>query len=155
MPNLTPVDESFFESASARYEHTWSIARPASDVWAELTGDKPLHWCRGLNVQWTSSRPFGVGATRRAKSLGLIVLDEHYFIWDEGRRNAFYVARVNLPLFTAFAEDTVVEPDGADRCRLTWRIAATPSAVGKPGAPLNGLIFRQLFKDTGRYFNAA
>ena len=155
MPKLTAVDETYFDSAPKRYAHTWSIARPAEQVWSELTGDRPLHWCRGLDLRWTSSRPLGVGATRRGKSLGLIVVDEYFFIWDEGSRYAFYITRANVPLFTSFAEDYVVEPDGPDRCRFTWRLAVTPSAFGKPGAPINGLVVRQLFKDTGRYFNAA
>ena len=80
--------------------------------------------------------------------------DEHFFIWEEGRRHAFYLTRLNLPIFTAFAEDYVVEPDGADGCRFTWRLAVTPSAFGRPGAPLNTLMFRRVCRDTGRYFNA-
>jgi hypothetical protein len=79
---------------------------------------------------------------------------EYFFIWEEGRRQAFYITQLNLPLFRSFAEDYVVEPDGADRCRFTWRGGLTPRALGRPGAPLNKLMFSRSFRDTGRYFHA-
>ena len=155
MPRLTPIDESFFDSAPERYAHTWSIARPAESVWAELTGERPLHWCRLLDLAWTSPRPFGVGTRRAGKVLKLVAVQEHFFIWEEGRRYTFYVERANLPLFTSLGEDYVVEPDGPDRCRFTWRIGVAPSPLGKPGKPLNAWIFKSLFADTSKYFNAS
>lgn len=150
---LQPVDESFFASAPARYSHTWAIARPASAVWAELVGERPLHWCRGLDISWTSPRPFSVGTTRQAKVLGgVLTVQEHFFLWEEGRRHSFYLTEANLPLFKTVAEDYVVEPVGADRCTFSWTIAAEPTALGKPGGPLNGLLFNSFFTDTARYF---
>jgi Polyketide cyclase / dehydrase and lipid transport len=154
MPILQPVDESFFTTAPTRVSQTWSIPRPAAEVWAELTGEQPLHWCRGLNIKWTSERPFSVGTTRQAKVLGLLTVKEHFFIWEEGHRYAFHVTEANLPLFRSIAEDYLVEPDGGDRCRFTWSAAVAPSALGKPGAPANKLLFSSFFKDTARYFGA-
>lgn len=155
MPELQPVDESFLASAPVRYSHRWSIARPASDVWAELAGDRPLHWCRGLVVNWTSPRPFSIGTTRQAKALGGVMkIQERFFVWEEGHRYAFYVTEANVPLFKSLAEDYVVETDGPDRCTFSWTIAAAPTALGKPGGPINSLLFNSFFKDTARYFNA-
>ena len=156
MPSLEPVDESFFERAAQRFSHTWSITQPAEVVWGELVGEEPLHWCRGLSIRWTSPRPFGVGTTRAARAFGgLSGGEEYFFIWEEGRRYAFYFTRANLPVFTSLAEDYLVEPDGAGGCRFTWRIGVTPSLLGKPAAPLNKLLFASFFRDTGRYFNAS
>lgn len=155
MPKLKPVDESFLTTAPERYTATWSIAQPAEQVWAELTGERPLHWCRGLSAAWTSPRPFGVGTTRKVKVLGgAISLDEHYFIWEEGRRKAFYGTAANLPLFASLAEEYVVEPEGPERCRYTWTAAIAPTAIGKPGKPVNKLLFGSFFRDTARYFDA-
>ncbi len=156
MPTLEPVDESFFASAPERYSDTFAIARSAETVWADLVSDTPLAWCRGLSLSWTSERPFGVGTTRRAASLGgAIKLKERYFIWEDAHRQAFYVTHANLPLFKRFAEDYVVEPDGADRCRFTWTFAIEPTALGRPGAPLNGFTFRRMFGETRRHYGAA
>jgi hypothetical protein len=64
-----PVDETFFDAAPQRLGETFEIPRPAADVWAELTADNPLSWCRILDrIEWTSPRPFGVGTTRTVTS---------------------------------------------------------------------------------------
>lgn len=155
MPSLESVDESYFDRASQRFFRTWSIAQPAEKVWAELTSEQPLHWVRGLRLRWTSPRPFGVGTTRQGKTVGgAVTIDEYFFIWQEGRRYAFYLTKMNVPLFRSLAEDYVVEPDDADGCRFTWRMAMTPSTLGRPGAPINKLMANRSFGDTGRYFNA-
>jgi hypothetical protein len=61
---------------------------------------------------------------------------------------------MNVPTFKSFAEDYVVEPDGVDRCRFTWQIAMTPSALGRLSAPMNKMLANRTFHDTSRYFNA-
>ena len=136
MPSLEPVGEGYFDRAPQRFACTWSIAQPAEKVWAELTSEQPLHWVPGLRLRWTSPRPFGVGTTRQGKSMGgAMTADAHFFIWEEGQRYALFVTQINVPLLKSFAEDYVVEPNGADGCRFTWRIAITPSALGRLGAP--------------------
>lgn len=155
MPAVHAVDDTFFDTAPARFSHQWSIARPAADVWAELVGDRPLHWCRGLAITWTSPKPFGVGTTRQASVLGALKVQEHFFRWEEGRRYTFHVTEANVPLFAGLAEDYVVEPDGADRCTFRWTVAIEPSALGKPGGPINKVLFTSFFKDTSRYFDAS
>ena len=155
MSSLEPVDESYFESAPQRFVHTWSIAQPAKKVWGELVRDEPLHWLRGLRLRWTSSRPFGVGTTRQGKMMGgSMTIDEFFFVWEEGRRLAFYVTKMNVPMFKSFAEDYLVEPEDIDRSRFTWQIAATPSKLGRLAAPMNRQMANRTFRDTGRYFNA-
>ena len=154
MPLLQPVDESYFEHAPQRFTRTWAIAQPAEKVWSELTSEEPLHWVRGLRLRWTSPKPFGVGTTRQGKSMGAMTINEYFFIWEEGRRYAFYCTDINVPLFKAFAEDYVVEPEGPDKCRFTWCIAMTPSLLGRPGAPLNKMMANRTFDETGRYFKA-
>ena len=152
-----PVDETFFDTAPFRLQEGFDIPRPASDVWAELTDERPLAWCRILqDVAWTSPRPFGVGTTRTVRALGGVnVLREWFFRWEEGRRFSFFALEASVPLFRRFAEDYLVEDTSESSCRFTWTIAITPSALGKPGAPINRLVFGGLFRDTGRYFNAA
>ena len=132
----------------------FEIPRPAAAVWGELTSDSALDWCRILqDVSWTSPRPFGVGTTREVKALwGANLLREHYFLWEEGRRHCFYAVEATAPLFESLAEDYSVEPRGADACRFTWTIAGKPSAVGRPGGPVNRAILKTLFTDTARHY---
>lgn len=154
MPKLEPIGETFFETARLRYVQSWDIDRPAADVWRDLV-ENPLHWCKTLSISWTSAPPFGVGTTRRVKVLGLLVSNEYYFVWDEGRRNAFYFTDANLPLFKRFGEDYVVEPTGEGTCRFTWTLAGDPTAIGAPGKPLLNWLVAGFFRDTTRYFGSS
>jgi hypothetical protein len=122
---LPTVDEAFLASAPTRFVDTIEIALPASVVWAKLTRDGTLDWCRGLEITWLSPRPFGVGTKRQAKLLGVLLrVREEYFIWEEGRRVAFYVTAARPPAYRRSAEDYVVDALGPDRCRFTWTLAS-------------------------------
>jgi hypothetical protein len=149
-----PVDESFFETAPVKMSASFEAARPAADVWADLTSERPLHWCRILqDVRWTSERPFGVGTTREVKALwGANLLREHYFRWEEGYRHSFYVVESTAPLARRFAEDYLVEPTGEGSCRFTWKIVFEPQPLTIPAVPLNKLLLKTLFTDTRDYF---
>jgi hypothetical protein len=149
-----PVDESFFAAAPVRLRASFEVNQSAAKVWAELTADDALHWCRILQeVRWTSPRPFGVGTTREVNALhGANKLRERYFIWEEGRRHSFYVVETSGLLFKSLAEDYLVEPRGEDACRFTWTIALAPSALGKATMPVNKAILKTLFTDTARHY---
>ena len=153
--SLESVDEGFFTSAPSRYAETFVIARPVNEVWREFVSDKPLDWCRVLSIRWTSERPYGVGATRQAKVLGgATKVKEYFFIWEEGRRHAFYVTEANVPLFRRLAEDYVFRPEGPERCRLIWTVALEPTPLGRAGDPMNSILFKRLFAETRRHFHA-
>jgi hypothetical protein len=155
VPATPPADESFFSTAPKRWTDTFHIDRPAAEVWAAITADDALHWCRAISVHWTSPRPFGVGTTRQVKVFGgVLSAHERFFVWEEGRRKAFHITSANLPLFRRLAEDYVVEPEGDAACRFTWTIAAEPTTLGKPGGLVNDALMKSLFKDTRKHFSA-
>jgi hypothetical protein len=151
-----PVDETFFDTAPVRLTDTFEVARPAADVWGDLTADGTLWWCRITDeVRWTSPRPFGVGTTRTVKSLrGANVINEYYFRWEEGRRKSFYVVDASAPLFKRFAEDYLVEPVTDSSCRFTWAIAYESRPSMRLGRPLNDRILGTLLTDTRKHYNA-
>ncbi len=156
MFKLEPADEGFFSSAPVVLSDSFEIDRPAAEVWDDLVADNPLGWCRILGpkgIEWTSPRPFGVGTTRTAKALkGLSELREHYFIWEEGKRQSFYALEAAAPMFKRFAEDYRVEPQGDSACTLTWTVAYEPTLLGK--GPVNKAIMRTLFTDTRKHYGA-
>lgn len=149
-----PVDETFFQTAPVRLADTFEIGLPASEVWAQLTSEKPLHWCRVIDdVTWTSPPPHGVGSTRTVTALrGGNVLREHFFRWEEGRRKSFYVVEASGPPTRRFAEDYLVEPRGEDACSFTWTIAYGPHPATKLTTPLTNRLLKTLFTDTRRHF---
>jgi hypothetical protein len=152
-----PVGEEFFDTAPMRLEETFEIARPAAEVWAELTEDNPLSWCRILQrIEWTSPRPFGVGTTRTARALrGALVINEEFFRWEEGRRKSFYVLEGSMPMFESLAEDYLVESTSDTSCAFTWTIAVKPKAAARPLTPGNKALLGSLFRDTRRHYDGA
>ncbi len=154
MFSLLPVDEGFFASAPLVVREEFAVPRAAGAVWEDLTGDQALSWCRMIqSVEWTSARPFGVGTTRTVRSLaGANVMHEQFFLWEEGRRKAFFLAEANVPLFRRFAEDYLVEPVTDRSCRFTWTIALDPRGPLALGAPVNRLLLASLFADTRRHY---
>jgi hypothetical protein len=150
---LPAVDESFLATAPVRFVDAVEVALPASAVWAELTRDGTLDWCRGLEITWLSPRPYGVGTKRQAKLFGVLLnVQEEYFIWEEGRRMAFFVTRVRPPAYRRSAEDYVVDPLGPDRCRFTWTLAFDLTLLGRLNSPLSSPIIKRMFADTRRHF---
>ncbi|MGS2805915.1 SRPBCC family protein [Nocardia sp. MW-W600-9] len=156
--SLDPVtDETFFDAATHTIRYDIDLDVDADLVWRGLVADKPLAWCRTLDGEYTSARPFGIGTTRRVKVAAALVLHERFFLWDEAaRRHAFFVEAANLPVFRSFAEDysVVSTPNG---CRFTWRFAFEPRprmrlplAVSQP---LNRkVLFDGFIRDTTRRF---
>jgi hypothetical protein len=150
---LPAVDEAFLASAPSRCVDTIEVALPAATVWAELTRDATLDWCSGLKITWSSPRPFGVGTKRQARLLGaLLRVQEEYFLWEEGRRMAFFVTAVRPAAYRRSAEDYLVEALGPDRCRFTWTLAFELTLLGKLNSPLSALIIKRMFADTRRHF---
>lgn len=149
-----PVDESFFDSAPMRLRATFNIPQPAPDVWAELTSESPLEWCRIIQgIEWTSPRPYRVGTTRTVRSLGgANVINESFFRWEDGRRKSFYAVEATTPLFTRFAEDYLVEPISEASCRFQWTIAAEPRLPAPLANPVNKPLLGTLFRDTAQHY---
>jgi len=151
-----PVTESFFDSAPFVIVDTFDVSRPAPEVWAELTSERPLSWCRILrDVRWTSPRPFGVGTTRTVRSLPGSALREYYFRWEEGRRHSFYVTETTLPIFRSLAEDYLVEPASESSSRFTWTIAIDSPPPTRVLDPVNRMLLGTLFSDTRRHYASA
>ena len=106
-------------------------------------------------VNWTSPRPFGIGTTREVVAPYGVTMRERFFRWDEGGRHSFACYESTLPLFRRFAEDSIVEPDGADTL-FTWTPAVEPKgALALPFkvlAPAVKAAFGRIPSDGQRYW---
>jgi hypothetical protein len=148
------VGEAFFDTAPLRLTEAFDIRRSAAEVWEDLTAENPLSWCRLLRgITWTSPRPFGVGTTRTARTIGnATAINERFFRWEQGRRQSFYVLESSVPLFRRFAEDYIVEPTSETACRFSWTIAIEPHPAARPASPVNRLLLSTSFRDTRRHY---
>lgn len=73
-------------------------------------------------VEWTSSSPFGVGATRTVYMPAGMIAYEEFIAWNEPRHMAFRFNQFNRKYLKAFAEDYRVTDLGDDRCKLVWTV---------------------------------
>lgn len=159
--DLEPVGADFFDTAPHIFTYSIDLTAQPDDVWAGLTADEPLSWCRLLTkVHYTSPRPYGVGTRRIAEvGGGAMQMREKFITWDdETRRHSFYVEQSNVPLFQSFAEDYRVD-ELAVGSRLQWTFAFSPrpklSLAVCGGLPVNSLIFSSFVRDTKRHFGSA
>ncbi|WP_280260197.1 SRPBCC family protein [Nocardia abscessus] len=142
---LEESDDAFLSTAPRRYEHTIDIEAGPDAVWAALTADDALvSWSRVITgMEWTSPRPFGVGATRTVTLGRLLQLDERFYRWDEGERMTFTVDAASIPGLRRFAEDIVLAPH-AGGTRLAWTFALEGELALRPllavAGPVNRLV---------------
>ena len=154
---LEPADAGIFTSTYAlRYPIRLGV--PPARVWESLASDRSVaDWGLGVRrLTWTSPRPFGVGTTREVVlPLGAMSLREHFFRWDEGAGYSFYAVEANRPGLRRFAENYVVEADGAGTL-LTWTIAVEPQPRLAPALrvlrPVNRMSFAQFARGARKYF---
>lgn len=154
---LQPADEDFLTSAPHVFTYQKRFAASPETVWDSLVSDDSIAaWGPTLkSVTWTSPRPFGVGTTREVAPPVGPRMRERYFLWEEGRRHAFFAYESTAQLFTRFAEDYLVEPDGADTL-FTWVVALEPkSRLAVPVrllAPVIKATFGKMPSDGQRYW---
>ncbi|UUM27557.1 SRPBCC family protein [Acinetobacter colistiniresistens] len=155
-----PQDDSIFETATYHYSYVMRLPVDADQVWAGLTADRPLAWCKMLNGQYTSERPFAVGTTRAVGVVfNAVKLRERFFIWDEAnRRHAFYVEQMNTPFLAMFAEDYQVTPT-EEGCEFIWRFAFEPRKGLKMlfdliELPNKLFLFDSFKRDTEKHFKS-
>lgn len=133
--DLKPLEDSYPYVAKHKFVMTRELAVTPARAFAILadTNEWP-RWFPGMaRVTWISpeaerNRPHAV---RRADTTSGDVV-EHFVVWDEGKRLAFYVERMTSPYVSAFFEDYVLEAVGDDRSRLTWIVAFEPRVVFRP-----------------------
>lgn len=155
--DLEAADESFFTTAPHVYRFPLELSVSPERVWESLTSDGSLgDWGLGVKLSWMSPRPFGVGTSRQVVMPGgSMTLNERFFLWDEGKRYAFYVESANRGFLRRFAEDYLVEKT-ATGSRFTWTIAIEPqpkfARLVSLGGPLNKLSFSMTPRAAKKYF---
>lgn len=144
MRELQAVEADYATQGPNQFTLVQPIDKSAETLF-RLLADGPTwkEWL-GIDVEWTSPKPFGVGTTRTVVGSGQTI-EETFLVWDEGRRMAFRFDRTTLPM-AAFAEDYEIRPTGVGTCELHWHYAFE---WGGPLATLAGWTFGEIFKRNG------
>ncbi|MEM7532790.1 MAG: SRPBCC family protein [Chloroflexota bacterium] len=121
------------------------INKPARSVFTSLEDGPAWKEWLGIDVEWTSDKPFGVGTTRTVTANGQ-QFDEYFVVWEEPLRMGFYFERGTLPL-SAFAEDYTLTPLSDSSCELAWTFAFE---WGGPLPIVLGRLFGMFFAFNGK-----
>lgn len=154
--SLRSIDLAFAPQAPFHFHNEAELPAPPERVWAVLEdGDTWPGWFKDfVSMRWTSPPPHGAGSTREVRLKPLSVR-ETFLAWEPGRRFAFRVDAITLPLVSAMMEDLVLTPREGGRTHLSWRVSYTPRPVMRLIHPLLRMIFGGMFKVTlanlGRY----
>ena len=121
------------------------IKKPAQAVFASFEDAAAWKEWLGIEVEWTSEKPFGVGTTRTVIANGQSI-DESFLVWDEPHRIGFRFDQTTLPL-AAFAEDYTLTPLSETSCELAWSYAYEWSGpLGRFGERAFGFFFSRMGK---------
>ncbi len=134
--DLRPVDVDYATTGPNQNTLRERISKPADALFRCLEDAAAWKEWLGIDVEWTSERPFGVGTTRTVKASGQTI-DEYFLAWEEGRRMCFRFDRSTMPV-TAFAEDYVITPLGDKACELAW---STAFEMRGPAAAVTAKVF--------------
>jgi len=135
MRELVPVDADYATGGPNQNTIVQPIGVSASTLFNCLADGPAWNEWLGIEVEWTSPEPHGVGTTRTVTTGNGQRIDEYFVAWDAGERMAFRFDRTTLPM-NAFAEQYDCVSTGDGRCELRWSYAyewggPLPSVLGK------------------------
>lgn len=144
----TPSDLSYVDASPDRIAVVQSIAAPPERVFDIVAaGERQDEWFQDfVACRWQSPEPHGVGATREIQ-LKMLTVKERFLAWERGRRFAFSIDAISLPLVRQMVEDMRFEPEGGGT-RLVWHVHYTPSRVMRPVHPAARAVFGRMFRSS-------
>lgn len=130
---------AFIESAPVRIEATAVIDAPREAVWPVLADHRGWTSWFGpslVRCEPTSATETGVGSARVVGLRGGAEVHERFIAWDEPELWAFTGTAMKPAAFTSLVERIVLDPLGAEHCRVTYTMALTPQPWLRPVVPL-------------------
>ena len=116
MRELSSVDADYATMGPNQTTLRQPIAVPATTLFNCLANGPAWKEWLGIDVEWTSPEPHGVGTTRTVTTTG-VTIEEFFLTWDEGARMAFRFDRTTMPM-QSFAEHYECTPRGDGACEL-------------------------------------
>ncbi len=136
MKDLAPVGADYPLTGPNQRTLVMPISVPATTLFRCLEDGPAWNEWLGIDVEWTSPEPFGVGTTRTVRTGGRTI-DEYFLTWIDGETMGFRFDRATLPV-KAFAELYDCVPTGPNSCELRWSYAFE---WGGPIEPVFGRAF--------------
>jgi hypothetical protein len=148
MPVVTEyakVDLGFLESAPIRIELTTTLPVSAAALFRCFEDPDGWHWAGIDKVHWETPKPYGQGTTRTIDIASQGMVQEFFLRWEQDHRFTFRFERGEVPLFSAFMEDYLVDDRGGEQCQFTWTIALGLRGIGRFFTPIARFIVKRQF----------
>ena len=154
---LNALTPDYGSHASGTLKYEFVIDAPPERVFAILSDS--TQWTKWFpdmrSVVWHSpvSERNRVGARREVdtKSSKLI---EHFIVWEENKRMAFYAEVMSVPLASEFMEDYWLEPHGTHQTKMTWLVHYKLRRFLRPFDALVRLKFGGMFEGATKALQA-
>ncbi|OUS30194.1 hypothetical protein A9Q99_06885 [Gammaproteobacteria bacterium 45_16_T64] len=142
------VDESYLHSAPMRFVNEVILDATPEEVFAIFEDENSWpKWFKGIkHVEWTSPKPYSVGTTRTV-TLDAMKVYEHFIIWEQNKRFAFYFTSTGLPFVKSLCEDYQLEAVGDSQTRFIYTVACDPILLIKMTGPLAKYALGNMFKN--------
>lgn len=140
---------SYGDRAPHSFRYVIELAAPPERVFQILTDvtEWPRWFPDMTGMRWLS--PEGergkVGSRRLAETRSGDV-EEHFTVWEPGKRLAFYAERMSTPLVTEFMEDYQLEGLPGGRTRMLWLVHYRPRRGITLLHPIIRPIFARMFR---------
>jgi len=160
---LEPTELEFVERSPFQLVNDIVVFAPPERVFDVLTSEREMfEWLEPLaEVRYTSAPPRGVGATRevvidllqrspRQTGAGALAVKERVLAWERGKRFAFAIDEMNLPIVRQMVEDMRLERLGPGRTLLRYHVHYCPSVPMRAVHPIARTVFDKMFRDAAR-----
>src|SRR5262245_15578442 len=109
--NTKRSDTSYIDTAPHRIANVVTInASPQRAFEVFATADHQDEWMHDFKAcRWTSGEPHGVDSTREIE-MKMLTVKERFLIWEPGKRLAFSIDAITLPIVNQMLEDVRFEP---------------------------------------------
>jgi ribosome-associated toxin RatA of RatAB toxin-antitoxin module len=154
---LEAVTPDYGARAPGTLKYEFVIEAPPERVFAILSDTEQwTKWFPDMrSIVWHSptNERNRVGARREVdtKSSKLI---EHFTVWDENKRMAFYAEVMSVPLASTFMEDYWLAPHGTNQTKMTWLVHYQLRLFMRPFDPIVRWKFGGMFESATKALQA-
>lgn len=143
--NLSKIDISFAINAPEHFISQRIIPAPPHKVFQILAENPWEEWFDDVvSSKWTSPEPYGNGSKREVR-LKAFIARETFLVWEPGKRIAFSIDQLTMPLVKAMMEDLEMEESIDGGTRLKWTVHYELPLYLKAFHPVLKMVYGKMF----------
>ena len=139
------VELGFLKTAPIKIELTTRLNVSAEALFEIFEGPDSWGWASIKEVVWETPKPYGAGTTRTIDVEGQGKIQEHFFLWEQGKHMAFRFEKGEMKAVSVLVEDYSVKPISEDECEFTWTIGMKLRGILRLLTPILAGVMRKQF----------